>query len=72
MPVSAASLMSGEPPVESGKKMPFRELTVRPKMAVPDWLPDKKGSDGFKYDLSLVNGVYQMFRQEVRRCPCLL
>eukprot|EP00903_Cladosiphon_okamuranus_P015917 g14702.t1 len=43
--------------------MPFRELPVRPRMKVPEWPPMKDNKD-FKYKLSLVNGVYQMHRQE--------
>ena len=48
----------------SQTKMPFRELPVRPRMAVPEWLPQKEGKE-VKYVLSLVNGVYQMHKQEV-------
>eukprot|EP00752_Nemacystus_decipiens_P013824 g12273.t1 len=34
-----------------------------PRMKVPEWLPTKEGKD-FKYTVSLVNGVYQMHKQE--------
>ena len=47
------------------KMMPFRELPTRPRMIVPDWLPAQEGKE-IKYTLSFVNGVYQMYKQEVR------
>lgn len=45
--------------------VPFRALPTRPRMVVPEWLPMKEGKE-IKYTLSLVNGVYQMHKQEVR------
>lgn len=43
--------------------LPFRELPTRPRMAVPEWLPMMEKQVKFK--LSVVNGVYHMFKQEV-------
>lgn len=48
------------------KKQPFRELPVRKKMAKPEWLPPKGDGEEPLYKLSLINGVYQMCRFEVR------
>ncbi|CAB1115455.1 AST [Ectocarpus sp. CCAP 1310/34] len=45
------------------KMMPFRDLPTRPRMVVPQWLPMKEDKE-IKYTLSLVNGVYQMHKQE--------
>ncbi|CAM9593461.1 unnamed protein product [Ectocarpus sp. 12 AP-2014] len=45
------------------KIMSFRELPTRPRMAVPAWLPMMEEKQ-VKFTLSVVNGVYQMFKQE--------
>lgn len=34
-------------------------------MKVPEWLPMKNEGKGFKWDLNLVNGVFQFVKQEV-------
>lgn len=62
-----SAITSSTPPEgqQQDKKMiPFRELPVRPRMVVPEWLPMKEDKE-IKYKLSLVNGVYQMHQQEV-------
>ena len=40
-------------------------------MEVPEWLPaeDVKGEEELEYKLSLVNGIPQMHRFEVRATP---
>ncbi|CAN0436574.1 unnamed protein product [Pylaiella littoralis] len=45
------------------KMIPFRELPVRPRMVVPEWLPTKEEKE-IKYTLALINGVYQVHNQE--------
>ncbi|CAN0317780.1 unnamed protein product, partial [Ectocarpus fasciculatus] len=47
-----------------GRKMPFRDLPTRPRMAVPAWLPMMEEKKQVKFTLSVWNGVYQMARQE--------
>lgn len=55
----------GQQQEEHKMMMPFRELPVRPRMVVPEWLPMNEDKE-IKYALSLVNGVYQNLKQEVR------
>ncbi|CAM9840149.1 unnamed protein product [Ascophyllum nodosum] len=54
---------------KSTKSMPFRELPVRRRMEVPEWLPtaDIKDGEELYYKLSLVNGIPQMHRFEEDR-----